>query len=1409
MIPEEDKQLLETAIADLRATGASDEEIAAQIADTLRDKYGETDESTLGQMLVELGFTTDEAGEGILDDDDDSADPPEEDSGESDADPEESSEEESAPVVVTDEMLIRDILGDSDLVELIESAKSPYAVEIIDRFENMPGVTLLYDNQRSSRIIRELLGVDNGVPIYGSSISEEANVIYPIPGSSTATLSSVIRKQIEPEMKNHQRTSKVQDGLNKLIRVQDAITNLSDVFGFDDPAELEAFFAAWLMKNSTCRLSGIPGTGKTTVINSAAVIMGNSYGFSEATRFYPRSVPGSRRPDIQRSRFEFPNGMTFDVSYSARGLVETVSAWESWRFSQWQRPDYDANGTVMPSFSGAYVYDFAFLRKSAAEMQFPILSSEQEDGTESEEGYLNAHTKMVDMSPDEFSRILFMHIEPSSERIKSLIDEGASAREISEYVNSHRRPIDIVLTSKGIELPELGKGESYSSIGGDTTLRNVLAPIQEDLYRFQETLKRSGHRGVVFRTDLGANEGYYLREALMRYTFDSRSKLNNTGDYDATNLESLRTEMLREIGVAKIDNDKRADEILYGMEIQQVSETREGKEVNTFVFDPIPRPIVTQPIKFFNEANRSQAGVEDAVLGLIAEKEVEYRGKTFNSPSFVAWMDTNPHQKANDLAFTDRIDTELFFGTISLGQRNAQLQSRYAGASNSKPDIQLVTRIIENEIQHPLRITELGLGSKSIWRFVESIPFRPPDVTTGYDGLRDIATLSVLFTQRPQLKSGQRESNIRYEIGGRTFTSGANDNPHYSPLQDISRSSVDDVIAGVADTQANIYDDGEATFQPQTHITRVLGFRFTDSIVKMSRAFAFLRGKEYVGRQEIVDSLPYCLGHRLGRARAEQGSDVTGIKDLNVASEQEYIREAIVNGYLLDEQGRRGTFEAWDAFFSYCEQMLASASNYREFENDVLRVLRDKYLGQAGEGLTTVHWHLATSVVEREREGITNMHRSHYSIICTGDPEGESNYPDILAHYRKFISRPEKHDARTPVAMGFNFSGADYFKVRGQIASDPYLFSDDKAHLLTLIDSRIQQLCGSNSELGSVSNKLAVDSTNEYRDDEVIFGPSPRRFPWRDYNDAGGAWGLLIGTTSSSNVTMLGGSSRENNIPYGWSYGGISNSEALSAMAGQSHRIMFRCEPKVGSSESDDVRKKRSEQELRFRNYQIPSLKRLLTSLVGSGVVYTFTNNFPTFPGNTAAVTNVDQAMVSTTYPKELVEKVEEIVVGQRVDIESFLTVVDQAIKIRMSGDSTMKGILAGSGLNACFQLNHGQGVVSKTSNISPFLQELEGLGSLRLWIRLHEINGADNNFVFTLGITSNPAEQTTEKDGDGNDVEVTRYISMDKPEHFTGTNYTAADHIYFDSGNLTRDDLIFYERLFSQAFDARIGADE
>ena len=62
-------------------------------------------------------------------------------------------------------------------------------------------------------------------------------------------------------------------------------------------------------------------------------------------------------------------------------------------------------------------------------------------------------------------------------------------------------------------------------------------------------------------TDAGRNEGYWLREMMCHFMRDNRATTKN-------GIDEIGMEMLQEIGVAKIDYDKRPDEVLYGLEIQ-------------------------------------------------------------------------------------------------------------------------------------------------------------------------------------------------------------------------------------------------------------------------------------------------------------------------------------------------------------------------------------------------------------------------------------------------------------------------------------------------------------------------------------------------------------------------------------------------------------------------------------------------------------------------------------------------------------------------------------------------------------------------------------------------------------------------------------------------------------------------
>ena len=385
----------------------------------------------------------------------------------------------------------------------------------------------------------------------------------------------------------------------------------------------------------------------------------------------------------------------------------------------------------------------------------------------------------------------------------------------------------------------------------------------------------------------------------MEHFYDVRIKDKKNG------MSQIVEEMLNECGIAKIDYDKRAEEILYGIEIRQITEKQrvggEERTVSAYQFDPTPRPIVTQPIKFFNEANRSGSGVEDAILGLIAEQTVEYRGKTFKSPSFVAWMDTNPHQKGNDLAFVDRIDMELYFGTLSAGGLFNQMSQRYnrKESTGSRPELQLVERMLVNKgTTHyikPMRFHELS----KVWKTVSDVPFNASgaeDEATG--ALLDISLLYTLFSQRYMIQGRQDEIYGKEHIFKMMKMFSLLRLQTFPPLQ-------------ILNTKHNIpngltpFGSGKngVDYQAPVLITRMLGYRMSNSLIKMTRALAFLRGKDHVTRQEVIDALPYCVGHRLGPAREGEdpkGRDIGIVRDaMKVPNEQDFIREMILNGYVL------------------------------------------------------------------------------------------------------------------------------------------------------------------------------------------------------------------------------------------------------------------------------------------------------------------------------------------------------------------------------------------------------------------------------------------------------------------------------------------------------------------------------
>lgn len=904
---------------------------------------------------------------------------------------------------------------------------------------------------------------------------------------SASKMGDAIKGWVDGGATDEDTSNRRDEHVKMLSKMGGHIAALKRVFGFDDARQLEAFMAAWLMKDSTCRLSGIPGTGKTTVINTASVLLCNSYGYYNGQRFL-------RHPRRANRPYAINMGQDYFVEYGED--EERYNLWNAWRFTEWNPKSKQ---------SGAYLYDFDFLQRMGKRGR--------------------------SMNPTTFAEYLF-NVKTKSIKVDDII-VGLEVKSI---------PITLTLKTKQ---GEIKNGKTKGADDGFSITHDVnYGAILYDRTNLKETggilyYHPSGEATktkYALATDAGGNEGYGFRRYLMDYYYDERLDAEEKGR------QMLAAEMLREIGIAKIDYDKRADEVLYGMDIRQVTkvnpETQE--KVATYEFEPLPRKVVTQPIKFFNEANRSQSGVEDAILGLIAEKTVEYRGKVFTSPNFVAWMDTNPHQKGNDLAFVDRIDMELFFSTISLGERYAQLSERYESLTGTGegPTADLVALMLTDGMSRliPSRFNHL----EKIWNFVQNIPFRPPKVQSGYDGLRDIAAISVLFTQRYFARDFTTEI-----LGKGKFTHSIYEaqDVYASPLIDISKASNPALLGNPNEPYAKRYGDTKVagkSFQPPELFKRVLGFRFTNSLVKLSRAFAFLRGKEYVTRQEVLDALPFVVGHRLGPARAGEDDEgrSNGLIDNkafgSLLNEQELIRELVVRGYLLGQIKTDALFpsdlvhpadrptqtmmDAWDAFFARCSESLDAATHFADFEVEVLLKVKNMVRGGKDaislDTITPVHWHLCEMVVENERKGKTNF---------------KGNYAKRYDDYFKRITRPYKEDDWDSIyAAMYDYCLFDFFLLRGEIAQEPFLFTDDRQRLLELVESQIASIGGeANAYSGNSenANRVAVATDKQFKHKGTPTGNirgtvsesvyqisvSPTQFPIRNYGDTLGAYGAVIG----------------------------------------------------------------------------------------------------------------------------------------------------------------------------------------------------------------------------------------------------------------------------------------------------------
>jgi len=747
-------------------------------------------------------------------------------------------------------------------------------------------------------------------------------------------------------------------------------------------------------------------------------------------------------------------------------------------------------------------------------------------------------------------------------------------------------------------------------------------------------------------------------------------------------------------------------------------------------------------------------------------------------------MDTNPHQKGNDLAFVDRIDMELYFGTLTLGGRFNTLKERYGGAASkgSRPEFQLIQRMLVNKgasrFLQPMRFKDLS----SVWGTIIDLPFNASGAAEDEQGaLLDISMISVLFTQRFMV---QEKTDTIY---GMPHVFKDDDDVFASPLVDIS-TTTNSQYESQHPASIEKFGSGKSgtEYQAPVLITRMLGFRFSNSLIKMTRALAFLRGKDHVTRQEVIDALPYCVGHRLGPAREGEdpkGRDIGIVRDaMRLTNEQEFIRDIILNGYVLrntpsgmgSNAGKPNLLDLWDSFLKTCMTHMDSTDAYWKYEKGILLDIKDK-VRNSSSMITPVHWSIATMIVENERR--VNEYKTRYS-----------SYLERISRPASLQGTKETPEDVQKAQLLANTSAAQFFKIRGDIAGDPYLFSDDRAKLLSLVDSKIEAMCGKTlnaTVTPNAANFMAIAPTEgaQYQMgagetfsafDKNTGGPSAVSFQWKCYGDAMGAWGAMVtnGANIQGKIAKLGAGATDN----------FMNVTGADYEANQDLSISAQF---VIPAKGDSV-----------ENAKFNSRMNAL---------------FDTFAAYTNEGVQIGEIRTGVSGIAENYNSLDEY--ANQVDflMNEWLS--------KTATDQTKTDSLLNTGFNACFRLSHIDTGVEDSMKVklqNGQMTTVKGEDDLRLWFSLrciqgdNKTEGSEAMLSLFIGITSACMRPTLDSagtmmlDSDGNPTEW-EILPFSEDDTYNQSLYSGSEaqwsqYRYQDLGNLTSRDYRLYTQLALRA---------
>ncbi|MEM3737462.1 MAG: MoxR family ATPase [Candidatus Bathyarchaeia archaeon] len=218
-----------------------------------------------------------------------------------------------------------------------------------------------------------------------------------------------------------------------------------------------------------------------------------------------------------------------------------------------------------------------------------------------------------------------------------------------------------------------------------------------------------------------------------------------------------------------------------------------------------PRALITAPFKFINEVQRLNVQCQNSLLELLSEKTVIFSDVRARSPDYVCFLDMNPHDIGTVglvKALLDRIDFFLNVKLLGIKETHRLLVTKY-----HKRHVDDLRSLAE-----PVLTTE---QMAEIWRDVEKV---------GVPAETFLRITMIASLLRRCLKTDRSITSARYRMS----------------------------CAGCPYV-------GEIC----SEMERPIAHRWIDSAVKLSKARAWIQGRDSISFDDILWAIQYTLPHRL------------------------------------------------------------------------------------------------------------------------------------------------------------------------------------------------------------------------------------------------------------------------------------------------------------------------------------------------------------------------------------------------------------------------------------------------------------------------------------------------------------------------------------------------------------------